>query len=141
MARPVTDHLVCLEWREIFRSAATAIVVHNHWLTKATQEMKNEEVTDRVLLELAAASQLHILAAARTKDGGRAARDEDIATLCLYRAAITDEGMKALSRLTNLRTLSLSDTELTDAGVKEISNLKNLNVLDLGAGQSHVQAA
>jgi hypothetical protein len=59
---------------------------------------------------------------------------------------ITDERVKEMAELTQLRTLLLSKTKVTDAGLKEIAGLTNLRHLGLqetavtDAGMKHVAA-
>jgi Leucine-rich repeat (LRR) protein len=44
---------------------------------------------------------------------------------------VTDDGLKHLQGLTQLRTLDLSATNVTDAGLKHLQGLTELQILDL----------
>jgi hypothetical protein len=51
--------------------------------------------------------------------------------LDLTRTKVTDQGLKHLQGLANLRTLLLSHVAVTDAGVEELKKLKQLEYLEL----------
>lgn len=65
-------------------------------------------------------------------DSGLAAIEEELPQLRdlgLYKARITDDGLKHLNRLTQLESLNLDETQLTDKGmshIKGLTKLKNL---------------
>ena len=44
---------------------------------------------------------------------------------------ITDEGLKYLSKIENLRRLRLSGDQITDAGLMYLASLKDLEILTL----------
>jgi internalin A len=52
---------------------------------------------------------------------------------------VTDEGLKAVARLTDLRVLSLAGTRTTDAGLKHLAGLHRLR--ELNVSQTQVTAA
>ena len=56
---------------------------------------------------------------------------ETMQGLWLRNTRITDEGLKVLSGLVNLRMLSLRDTQVTDAGMAHVAGLTRLRTLDL----------
>ena len=62
-----------------------------------------------------------------------------------YAPDVTDEGVKLLANMIQLRYLDLGGSQVSDRGLKHLSNLTNLEVLDLrscdnirGAGLAHV---
>ncbi|MEM8953940.1 MAG: c-type cytochrome domain-containing protein [Verrucomicrobiota bacterium] len=69
----------------------------------------------------------------------------NLAQLNLSEAAISDAGLKSLSRMKNLVHLDLRNTKITDAGLahlKDLSNLRYLNLYGTGisdAGLSEIQ--
>lgn len=54
-----------------------------------------------------------------------------LAWLYMNKTGITDEGMKHLAGLTQLRRLHLANTAITDAGVEHLAGLENLETLNL----------
>ena len=59
------------------------------------------------------------------------AETAEITSLELSDTKITDEGLKDLAKLQNLKTLFLGGTKITDAGLKEVTKLQKLKWLDL----------
>jgi len=57
--------------------------------------------------------------------------NDQLAVLNLSRTSITDEGLKNLENLPNLRKLHLENTKITDAGLAHLKNLQNLEYLNL----------
>lgn len=57
--------------------------------------------------------------------------DQQLAVLNLSRTGITDEGLKSLENLPNLRKLHLENTKITDAGVAHLKKLQSLEYLNL----------
>lgn len=57
--------------------------------------------------------------------------DQQVAVLNLGRTKITDDGLKAVEGLKNLRKLHLENTKITDAGLAHLKNLSNLEYLNL----------
>jgi hypothetical protein len=57
--------------------------------------------------------------------------DEQLAVLNLGRTKVTDDGLKALEGLKNLRKLHLENTHIGDAGLAHIKNLTTLEYLNL----------
>ncbi len=53
--------------------------------------------------------------------------------LNLWRVAITDDGVRALSGLSELRWLNLDNTQISDAGLASLQPLKQLEFLHLGS--------
>jgi len=59
------------------------------------------------------------------------ARFKGLVGLGLRGTQVTDEGMKHLGLLKNLRILSLGNTKVTDVGLNELAGLKSLGTLEL----------
>ena len=57
--------------------------------------------------------------------------DQQLAVLNLSRTGVTDEGLKSVENLPNLRKLHLENTKITDAGLSHLKNLKSLEYLNL----------
>ena len=57
--------------------------------------------------------------------------EQQLAVLNLSRTSITDEGLKTLESLPNLRKLHLENTKITDGGLAHLKNLKSLEYLNL----------
>jgi hypothetical protein len=57
--------------------------------------------------------------------------DQQVAVLNLGRTKITDDGLKALEGLKNLRKLHLENTHIGDAGLSHLKNLTTLEYLNL----------
>ena len=57
--------------------------------------------------------------------------DQQIHTLNLARTKVSDDGLKAVENLKNLRRLHLENTKITDAGLTHLKNLTNLEYLNL----------
>ncbi|HXE54185.1 MAG TPA: c-type cytochrome domain-containing protein, partial [Tepidisphaeraceae bacterium] len=57
--------------------------------------------------------------------------DKQLAVLNLARTKVTDDGLKALESLPNLRKLHLENTKVTDAGLTHVKGLSNLEYLNL----------
>jgi Leucine-rich repeat (LRR) protein len=77
-------------------------------------------VTDGVLRSLREVGLLHALANAQAEGGKRPAGDDDMIYLDLSGTQVTNEGLKELKDLKNLRVLSLLNTKVTDEGLKEL---------------------
>ena len=60
---------------------------------------------------------------------------QQVAVLNLARTNVTDDGLKALEPLKNLRRLHLENTKVTDAGLAHVKDLTNLEYLNLYATQ------
>ena len=60
---------------------------------------------------------------------------QQVAVLNLARTNVTDDGLKALEPLKNLRRLHLENTKLGDAGLAHVKDLTNLEYLNLYATQ------
>ncbi|MDP0490817.1 MAG: c-type cytochrome domain-containing protein [Verrucomicrobiota bacterium JB023] len=56
---------------------------------------------------------------------------EALVELNLMETAVSDEGMKTVAKMTNLRRLMLNETEIGDQGVKNFASLPNLESLTL----------
>jgi hypothetical protein len=56
---------------------------------------------------------------------------QQVAVLNLARTKVTDDGLKAVEPLTNLRRLHLENTKITDAGLAHLKGLTNLEYLNL----------
>ncbi|MEN6627913.1 MAG: glycosyltransferase [Candidatus Sumerlaeia bacterium] len=56
---------------------------------------------------------------------------DDIQSIHMRQAAIGDDQLKRLARLTGLRTLDLRDSKITDAGTQQLKSLLNLKLLNL----------
>jgi Leucine-rich repeat (LRR) protein len=68
--------------------------------------------------------------------GGRVNRSESASGKAVVEAVLsctnmTDDGLKTLSPMKDLRRLDLSATKVTDSGLKELAKFKNLEYLDL----------
>ena len=59
------------------------------------------------------------------------AKLHNLKSLSLDRSNITDAGLKEVAKLQNLKYLSLDNTRITDAGLKEVAKLQNLKWLML----------
>jgi hypothetical protein len=57
--------------------------------------------------------------------------DEQLAVLNLGRTKVTDDGLKSLEGLKNLRKLHLENTRIGDAGLAHLKNLSSLEYLNL----------
>jgi RNA polymerase sigma factor (sigma-70 family) len=117
------------------------------------------QLTDDNLRVLRELSLLHTLSQASAAYGKPSPRlDEDVTSIDLTQAPVTDAGLKELAGLTHLVKLNLQQTkvtgvglkglvslkeldelnlnyEVTDAGLKEIAGLKNLTVLGVNGKQ------
>lgn len=60
---------------------------------------------------------------------------QQVAVLNLARTKVTDDGLKALEPLKNLRRLHLENTKIGDAGLSHVKDLTNLEYLNLYATQ------
>ena len=58
-----------------------------------------------------------------------------VTSLNLGRTQITDEGLKEVAKLQNLKLLFLSRTHITDAGLKELAKFQKLEILWLPGTQ------
>lgn len=56
---------------------------------------------------------------------------DDVQSIHMRQAAIGDEQLKHVARLTGLRTLDLRDTKITDAGLVHLEKILNLKLLEL----------
>lgn len=93
-------------------------------------------VTDETVALLAPIAQQVAelnLAGTKVTDKGLAALEKmtNLRRLHLEKTAVTDEGLAHLKGLTNLRYLNLYNTAVTDAGVAELTSLKSLRHLYL----------
>jgi hypothetical protein len=61
--------------------------------------------------------------------------DQQLAVLNLARTKVTDDGLKSVEALTNLRKLHLENTRIGDEGLTHLKNLANLEYLNLYATQ------
>jgi hypothetical protein len=61
--------------------------------------------------------------------------DQQLAVLNLARTKVTDDGLKSVEGLTNLRKLHLENTKIGDEGLTHLKNLSNLEYLNLYATQ------
>jgi len=59
--------------------------------------------------------------------------NQQIASLNLARTKVTDDGLKSIENLKNLRRLHLENTKIGDAGLSHLKNLSNLEYLNLYA--------
>jgi hypothetical protein len=57
--------------------------------------------------------------------------DQQLAVLNLARTKVTDDGLKSVEGLTNLRKLHLENTKITDEGLSHLKGLTNLEYLNL----------
>ena len=57
--------------------------------------------------------------------------DKQLAVLNLARTKVTDDGLKSIEGLTNLRKLHLENTKIGDAGLSHLKGLTNLEYLNL----------
>ena len=90
-------------------------------------------VTNGSLKALREANLLHLLRQAKTGDGKRANKADDVAHLNLSGTEVTDVGLKELVPLLKLTTLNLDRTHVTDAGLKELAPLTKLTNLGLNS--------
>jgi Leucine-rich repeat (LRR) protein len=60
---------------------------------------------------------------------------KSLGSLTLYRTAVTDAGLQALTAIKTLTTLDLGSTKITDAGLKELAGLPALERLTLNGTQ------
>lgn len=85
------------------------------------------DVNDAHLKALSAIEMLYLLYPASRNDyHNPATKDEDVIELDLDRAPVTDEGLKRLGGLRNLKHIIVSRTWVTGAGLKHLTGLKNL---------------
>ncbi|MDP7009756.1 MAG: hypothetical protein QF685_00105 [Verrucomicrobiota bacterium] len=63
-----------------------------------------------------------------------------IEQLLLMNAPLTDLGADRISKLTDLTALNLVDTQISDEGLKHIGNLPNLRKLELGRNKNITDA-
>lgn len=78
----------------------------------------------------------HIRKSLNKPTGELTRADLDMVTeLNLVWARITDEGLKEVVKLTQLRKLILDNNQITDAGLKEVAKLRKLSVLSVGGTQ------
>ena len=61
--------------------------------------------------------------------------DQQLAVLNLARTKVTDDGLKSVEGLTNLRKLHLENTKIGDEGLTHLKSLSNLEYLNLYATQ------
>lgn len=93
--------------------------------------------TDEMLGGLVAADLLHaghygdLPMTASGASSKRPTRVEEVTALTLNYTQVTDEGLKHLAGLTNLRDLELAETRVTGTGFRHLTGLKNLTALDL----------
>jgi hypothetical protein len=92
--------------------------------------------TDAQLKQLAALKSLHSLniggALLLTNNGLKeVARLTNLRALYLFYGHVGDAGLKELAPLKDLRVLDLTHTQVTDGGLKEVARLKNLEALNL----------
>ena len=118
------------------------LAIHNHQVTDAVLKelasIKNlttidMTVTNGILKALREANLLHLLRQAKTGDGKRANKADDVAHLNLSGTEVTDVGLKELVPLVKLTTLNLDYTHVTDAGLKELAPLTKLTNLGLNS--------
>src|SRR5262245_58282880 len=90
------------------------------------------------LLALAAPSRADEAAAAKLLEelGGRVTLEDGlpakpIVSVDLSAAEVSDEALKTLKQLKNLRALDLGTRQATDASLKELTTLRNLQSLSL----------
>jgi hypothetical protein len=95
------------------------------WLRMQPQQLSDASL--RVLREI---GLLHALSLAyRSRDSGRPRSAAEVDSLSLWKAPVTDDGLKELADLKNLTWLDLRDTRVTDVGLKELARMKKLRHL------------
>jgi thiol-disulfide isomerase/thioredoxin len=100
-----------------------------HGAAKAEQESARRLIAKLPEVERAAVKTIQKL-------GGKVARgEENIITVNLTGAQVTDETLKELKGLKGLQQLKLTDTQVTDAGLKELKGLEELQILFLNKTQ------
>ncbi len=79
--------------------------------------------------------QVLLLGGTDVTDAGMAAlqKHTDLEILSLANTKVTDQGLANLSHLKKLNTLLLAGTKVSDAGLRHLTGLKQLQVLDLQA--------
>jgi hypothetical protein len=111
-------------------------LAQNTNLVEVDLNLNGDHVDDGFLAQLEPLSQqVHTLNLARTKvsdDGLKAVENlKNLRRLHLENTKITDAGLTHLKNLTNLEYLNLYGTQVTDSGVSELEGLKNLRALYL----------
>ncbi len=119
-------------------------------MQKATHTLdlnRTKALTDAGLHVLVETGLLHTLAQAGGDGVKRPANLDEIRSLDLVFAPVTDEGLKDLQKCKNLQSLNLGFTQVTDAGLQHLKGCKNLRTLYLeaapitDAGQKDLEAA
>jgi hypothetical protein len=93
-------------------------------------DINKKKVTDadlKVLGVLTTARELRV--GAEAKETVKDKKDKKDKTV--YKSAITDEGLKNLAGLVELRKLELEGANITNAGLKHLAGMKNLTMLNL----------
>jgi Leucine-rich repeat (LRR) protein len=92
-------------------------------------------LTDANLRVLREVGLLHRLRQAVGKGDARPGSPDEVESMTLTAAQITDASLKELAPLRNLTFLDLSSTQVTDAGLKEVASFKKLTALVLANTQ------
>jgi len=97
---------------------------------------KNKKVLGTSVPALAAVKSLKYLTISDCTIGDAAGwsglkGNSNLATLSLPQAGVTDEGLKEIGKLTQLKSLSLNSSPITDAGLEELKGLRSLERLSL----------
>jgi hypothetical protein len=94
-------------------------------------QLSDEQLTDANLRALRSIGLLHALAHAAGTDGKRPTSADDVVRLELYRAPLTDAGLKEFADFKNLAGLYLHDTRVTGTGLRDVAGLARLSALYL----------
>jgi hypothetical protein len=93
-----------------------------------------KNVGDRTVQALERLPLLNELSLGRTavSDTGLSQLNPHLVSLNLFDDRITDDGVKSLERLLNLKTLNLTGTHVSDRGLSSIARLPKLETIFLG---------
>ncbi len=94
-------------------------------------ELDPEQISDGVLQALRESQKLHAINIAQTANGERPTNLEEVGVFYLDGTKVSDEGVKEVTAMPNLKTLSLNFTSVTNQALQEVAKLENLAELDL----------
>jgi Leucine-rich repeat (LRR) protein len=93
--------------------------------------LQNNQIDDAILGGLVRTGLLRMVSSARRLKEGRPTGLEEITSLNLRSAPVTDAGLEHLKGLKNLKTLDLTNTKVGDAGLAHLKGLDELVTLYL----------